>query len=206
MKLRHLWLISLWCWASGGQGAVSSILSCLGQEELKIHQAKTTGPVYYLNQYFINAMATNNKVQLKQDYLQKICADRDFSPSVNFLFYYLLEGREIFDLATIHKSQDAKEAYELSALSSFANEIPHIFFNYLSQLQGLVQRPDCLSQQIPEVGFFLEQFRVLEEDLPPGQLMEDKVKIKKIFSKLKQFDRILEICNRSTEKEEKNKK
>ena len=78
---------------SGGQ-----LLACLGQEEGRIHQGKITGPVYELNQLFVNELAMIKIPLVRSKYIKQICSAQDFSPAVTFLKLLLIKGMDIFEL------------------------------------------------------------------------------------------------------------
>ncbi|MBL6988569.1 MAG: hypothetical protein ISR65_02255 [Bacteriovoracaceae bacterium] len=171
-------------------GSGDPLLRCLGREELTIHQKKMTGPLIYLNRFFINEFSRTDNVKISSKFLKKICeTNSDFSPSVNLLRYLLLYGTKIFT-----KKSRGLNHRSLASVDDISDQIPFIFFNYLSKLQLLAPTASCLSKNIPEFRYFLERFKYLETDIPPSELIADKKRINKIFESLKKFDSIIEKC------------
>jgi hypothetical protein len=172
----------------------SSILSCLGREELAMHKTKQIGPNYRLNQLFVNELAGLGDMTIKPNYLEKICNKPQISPSVDLLRNLLIYGRNIFDQKFRHIESVHIKAYKRALTKELENRAPHIFFDYLSSLQSTASTPHCIKKYIPEISFFLERYRYLEEDLPSSQLMEDKGRIRRIFKKLKRINKIFKKC------------
>lgn len=174
--------------------AEQTLLKCLGKEELVIHKTKMSGPVYRLNQYFINEMSRASELKLRPQSLQKICKGRH-SPSVELLFLLLLEGQNIFRFSQ-WKEDDPTVALmqQKSAISSIFDELPHIFFNYLSSLQAIAPKAKCLEREIPEIAYFIERIKYLEVEVAQTQLLREKDKIKRIFGRLQDLDDILRSC------------
>ena len=174
------------------------LIICLGNEEERLHLSKTTGPVYHLNQLFINEFAGANDIRLKSQYLKKTCASKSFSPSVLLLRLIMLKGADIFELGDLdlHQKGMAEELAERSA---------HIFFNYLAGLQGMTADPQCLNKKIPEIKEFSERFQYLESDRSEHQILKDNKKINIIFNKLKKFDTIVRECEIEAKREQEKK-
>jgi len=175
-------------------GKISNTIKCLAQEELIIHKAKTTGPVYHLNQRLINYFSTISAIDIKASYYPEMCNHPSFSPSVSLLRLLLLKGRIIFKFPKFREEDVAKKAVMDDSINGLINESPHIFFKFLAKLQGLTGRADCLGSKIPHLNYFLDRFKYLEEDYPISRLIEEKEKINEIFNSLKGFDRILSNC------------
>ena len=167
------------------------LLKCLGQEELQIHTRKLEGPVYRLNQRLISEISAAGPIQLKTRFYKQICQNKDFSPSVQLLKVVLINGVSI-----AHKPEltDIKAQYSHATFLDIVDQAPMLFFSYIAQLQGLAQNPDCLNNKIPELEYFLNRFRYLQEDYSNKELLSDKNKIAKIFERLQSFDKILKSC------------
>lgn len=171
----------------------NELLKCLGREELVIHKMKMTGPVYKLNQLFITELASWGGISLKKSKVEKICANDDFTPSVNFMKSLLIEGGAIFEMKSGESNANLRALNE-GRVKGLINRIPHIFFRYLSDLQALSNYPHCLNEKIPELSYYLTQFKYLEEEYSVKELIKDKVKLNSIFSKIKRLDSILKEC------------
>jgi hypothetical protein len=181
----------------------NELMSCLGQEELKIHRSKSTGPAYFLNQLFINELSALYGVNLTPKSLKIVCNSSDFSPSVTLLKLLLLKGESAF---VRPKGTGGVEALKTSSLSGFVDRIPHVFFQYLSKLQALAPIP-CLDLHIPEVSFFIERFKYLEGEIDSKQLMRQSRKIESTFRKLRNLGNYIKSCEELEKKiKEENKR
>lgn len=171
----------------------SDLLKCLGREELVIHKMKMTGPIYKLNQLFITELSSWGGIQLKSSQIEKICANDDFTPSVNLMRGLLIDGGKIFEMKSGASNANLRALNE-GRVQALLNRIPHIFFRYLSDLQAISSYPHCLNEKIPELAFYLTRFKYLEEEYSVQELIKDKVKLNSIFSKIKRLDSILKEC------------
>ncbi len=195
--LKHLILLSLLFWAvffSSHNALASGVLKCLGAEELMLHKQKSTGPVYKLNQEFINEFSSWGRINIDQKKLLDICESKSFPPSVNLLRHFLLDRKNIFTLEKSNQENKALLALQRSLINSFIAKVPKFLFQYLSNLQSLTNDPKCLSQQVPEIAFYMNKFKYLEEEIGGENLINDKDKIKEIFKKIRRFDKIIKEC------------
>lgn len=171
------------------------LLVCLALEEAKIHQRRDTGAQYRLNQLFINEITQFSDVPAKDDAFERVCKEDVFSPSVYLLRELLLNRDGVFDLnAQFGNTQAGLRQFKIGLVKELLNQIPHIFFRYLGDLNREAPGHDCLQKHIPEISYFLERYHYLESDLGVDQLLADKEKIKNIFEKLKDFKGILLKC------------
>lgn len=168
-----------------------TILECLGREELIIHKNAINGPIYDLNQRFINELAAGNSIKVKSKFLKKICSHNEFTPSINLLRALLLNGKDIF---ITNSSNKVKSPYQSVAIDDITKKVPQVFFHYISKFQLLTSDANCLNETIPEIKFFQDKFKYLEGSISQEQLLKDKSKIEKIFSSLKNFDSIIKKC------------
>jgi hypothetical protein len=173
--------------------AASDLLKCLGREELVIHKMKMTGPVYKLNQLFITELSSWGEIQMKRSRIEKICANDDFTPSVNLMRAILIDGGKIFEMKSGADNANLRALNE-GLVQALLNRIPHIFFRYLSDLQAISSYPHCLNEKIPELAYYLTRFKYLEEEYSVQELIKDKVKLNSIFSKIKRLDSVLKDC------------
>ena len=170
--------------------APSEILVCLGDEELKLHKSKNMGPIYNLNQTLVNQIATIPNLVVSRKNTLEICHNKDFGPSLSLLRLILLKGGSIFNI----KKNVAGHGLAVGQLGTFVESAPHIMFNYLNEIQALMPYAYCLSNEVPEVQYFYDRYKYLEEDLNGGQLLKDKKKVKAIFKKIKNLDKVIENC------------
>jgi len=188
--------------SSHSHAKANELMSCLGQEELKIHRSKSTGAAYFLNQLFINELSALYGVNLTKKSLAIVCEPSDFSPSVNLLKLLLLKREKAF---TIPNDDGGVNALKTSSLSGFVDDIPHVFFQYLSKLQALAPIP-CLDRHIPEVRFFIERFKYLEGEIDSSRLMGQAKQIERTFTKLKKLDEYILECQKTDEKRKRDNK
>lgn len=175
------------------EASPKTLLHCLAQEELQIHRSKTSGPLTELNQTLVNEIVSIGNIELKPEFFGQICSDKPpFTPSLKFLHVALTYGERIFEQS--RDKNDPLEGLKDASIKGFMNDVPHIFFKYLSALQGLSSYSQCLFTQIPELKFFLERFHYLEEDFPVKKLLEDKDKIERIFKGLTKLNAIYAEC------------
>lgn len=171
-----------------------TLLSCLGNEELKIHKKKVIGPIFRLNQHFVNKFASFSNIHIKKTHLLNICNDKSFSPSVALLKMILLKG---IDLYIISKNEFQK-AQDLATIESFITEIPHTFFSYLASLQNEASTPDCLPKRVKNMQYFTDNLFYLETHLSYKVLFKEHKKIKELFNSLKKLDQIWKECKKET--------
>lgn len=170
------------------------ILVCLGQEELFFHENKITGPLYNLNQIFINELSAIKNVRVTEIDLDTICQSGRGNVSLSLLMSLLLQREKLF---SIKKENDETEHFfemRKNTIQVLLDDSPHIFFRYIAELQSQTPYPHCLTTKIPELKYFIEQLKYLEGDIPIGDLMKDKLQIRSIFSKLKKYQQIYQEC------------
>ena len=174
----------------------SPILACLAQEELNLHKSKNTGPVYNLNQTLVNQIATIPNLKLSRENLDLVCSNKLYGPSLSLLRLIILEGKKIFSI----KKGSAGHGLAMGQLGTFVETSPHIMFDYLNEIQALMPYAHCLTDEIPEVKYFYDRYKYLEQDLNGYQLIQDKNKIDRIFIGLSKMDQILKSCKARAKK------
>jgi hypothetical protein len=194
LKLVLLMILTILSTNTLAQSKRRDLLYCLGQEELKLHRSKRTGPQYFLNQFFINEAASTGLFKLKKKYYKEICEIKEFPPSIGLMKNLLLKEKKIFEKVKSESSH--LEALYISGLDSLVERAPHIFFQFLSIIQSQTRYAYCFNENIPELHRMLEKFRYLEEDMSPKQLISNKKEINAIFEKLKYLDAIYDKCEK----------
>lgn len=192
--IRFLIIALLFGPVTGQSAEFDSILTCLGQEELKLHKNHQLGPVYILNQTLINELAAIGQVPIKKKYLQDICEAKRLPISVRLIESILIERDNMF---ITERQPDETEHFlkmRLSNLDTLINETPHILYRYLAALQAQTPYPHCLNEKIPHLKEFTHRMRHLEEDFPIEKLMSDKKVLRSIFSRLRNYSTILQEC------------
>lgn len=185
--------------------ALNPLVGCLGQEELRLHKAKRTGPVYKLNQLFLNDMISAGDITLKEEAFKRVCINPTFTPSVDLMREILLQGSQIFMLARKRTQNIGIRNFQLATIEEIKRLIPHIFFSYISDLQSRTATSDCLTKYIPELKYFQERFKYLESEVGGASLISEPSKIKKIFKSLKNLQEIKKKCSKDKIKREKKK-
>ncbi len=185
---------------------LNPLVGCLGNEELKLHKEKRTGPVYKLNQLFLNDLVSAGDITLTESAYKKVCVNYVFTPSVDLMREILLDGEKIFVLSRSVTNKNLRN-FQLSAIAEIERVIPHIFFSYLSDLQARTATSDCLTKYIPGLKAIHNRFKYLENEISPGELLKDKSRIKGIFKALKTYPEIRKKCRSDKKKrdEKKNK-
>ncbi len=181
-------------------GAPNQLLQCLAKEESQLHKEKAQGVLYRLNQDFINELASSNDINLKNVYISEICHSKTTSPTIALLHLLLIKESEIYDL-TLSEVDPAMRAFKMNYINEFQKQVPHFFIQFLSGLQAEMATPDCLAKAIPELNYFNERLKYLEEEMSTHEVMKDKTKIDIIFSKLKDLSSIKANCSLQASRE-----
>ena len=170
------------------------LLQCLAKEEEKLHKKKDQSALYRLNQNFLNELASNNDIAIKKNYVDEICGKPSYSPSVEFLHLLLIKESDIYDLS-LSGVDNSMRPYKMGYINEFQKQVPHLLISYISGLQAETSDAHCLNKAIPEIPYFVEKIKYLEDEISIHQLMNNKQKIENIFKKLRNIDRIISKCN-----------
>lgn len=173
----------------------NSILACLGQEELSLHQGHQFGPVYTLNQTLVNQLAAIGDTTLKTKYLKEICESKSLPSSVRLIEVLMLKGFHAFDTSQREDETEHFHKMRIGNYETLLSELPHIFYSYLASLQSLTPYPFCLKEKIPELNYFTQRLRHLEDEISPKDLIDDKPKLQKVFQGLRRYRTILTECS-----------
>jgi hypothetical protein len=179
--------------------APNLLLQCLAREESHLHKQKTQGVLYRLNQEFINELATSNDIALKKNFVDEICSSKKHSPTVALLRSLLLHESSVYDLA-LSEVDPAMRPFKMGYINEFQKQVPRFFIQYISGLQAEMGTPDCLKKAIPEIAFFNERLKYLEEEMSIHEVMKDKKKIESIFTKLQNIKSIKQNCELISER------
>ena len=175
--------------------ASNLILQCLAKEESQLHKEKAQGVLYRLNQEFINELASSNDIALKKAYVDEICNTKKHSPSVGLLRLLLIKESDIYDLS-LSEVDPTMRPFKMGYINEFQKQVPRLFIQYISGLQAEMATSDCLVKAIPEITFFNERLKYLEEEMNMHEVIRDKNKIDMIFTKLQNITSIKENCVR----------
>lgn len=180
-----------------------SILHCLGDEELFLHESKTLGAVYRLNQDLINRFALANYIRVKPEYLKDICDNPHFSPSLGFLKALLVEGKKIFHLSlTIEQRKEAP--YALRLIDEFEMDSLMYLRRFLADLQSSMPKAHCLDKEIPSLKKTQFKIKYLEDEMDVMELIK-RLPLKDIFNELKGIDQIYQKCSVAAKQEFKKR-
>ncbi|MBC7541032.1 MAG: hypothetical protein H7281_19595 [Bacteriovorax sp.] len=177
------------------QAAPNLLLQCLAKEESLLHKEKSQGVLYRLNQEFLNELATSNDIALKKNFVDEICNSKKHSPSVGLLRLLLLKESDIYDLS-LSEVDPTMRPFKMGYINEFQKQVPRFFIQYISGLQSEMATSDCLAKAIPEIAVFNERLKYLEEEMSTHEVLRDKSRIDKIFTKLQNINSIKENCDR----------
>lgn len=175
------------------------LLKCLGDEEHYLHKVKETGPIYGLNQKFISTFINATEIRLKPQFLKMICHNKRLSPSLGLMENILIRGEELFDKNIVRENAIQ---YGKNKKLEVIYQTKRFFLRYISELQGMSPNATCLESKIPEIKFFLNDFKELEALTDHSYLIKRDGLVAKILKKIKNFSNIYKEC----EKENKVKK
>lgn len=186
------------------QASQNKLLQCLAKEEERIHKNKVHFSQAKLNQDLVNELASSNDILIKEKYLEEICNNPSFPPSVNLLRHLLIYENEIYDLRFTGLEESMK-SFKISYINEFKKQVPNIFITYVSSINAQMPDAYCLERHIPEIKKFNEKVKYLEDELTINDLIKDKKQIKAIFNKLTSAKKIKEKCIEENRKKEKSK-
>ena len=180
------------------------LLHCLAKEENQLHKDKSTGPLYHLNQDFLNELASSNDIALKKVYVDEVCSNSKHSPSVALLHLLLMKEGEIFDLA-MTEVDPTMRPFKMGYIQEFQKQVPKFFIQYIAGLQAGLATSDCLNNAIPDLKYFNERLKYLEEEMTIHEVMSDKKRIDHIFTKLLDYKNIKKNCEKMAQERVKKK-
>lgn len=169
------------------------LLQCLAKEEAQLHKEKAQGVLYRLNQEFINELASSNDIYLKKNFVDEICHSKKFPPSIGLLRLLLLKESGIYNLS-LSNTDSATYPFKMGYINEFQKQVPRFFIQYISGLQSEMATPDCLNKAIPEIAIFSERLKYLEEEMSIHEVIKDKNRIDRIFTKLQNIKIIKLSC------------
>lgn len=184
----------------------NKLLQCLAKEEEFLMKTKAELPFGKLNQELVNELAGSNDIMLKSHYVNEICNNVLYHPSVNLLRMLLLKEKEIYDL-NFEGIEDNLKPFKLGYIYEFQKQVPRIFTQFISSLNAEMPDAHCLEKSIPEIKVFNEKLKYLETEITTKELVKNKKEIEAIFLKLRKFKSIKQKCQRQVDaKLEKIKK
>jgi hypothetical protein len=163
---------------------------CLAKEEQTIHKNQYGDPLFSVNRSMLGLATTFPTLKLKKNYLAIICANDSQSPAEKFLKLTLLKKYDLFS----YSKRRSVRANEKSYSEDFFYKIPEIFFKYISDHQRHAHIADCFKKYIPEIPYFLEQFKYLQSEYSPEKLFAETNKLRKVFKSLDNFNDVSNKC------------
>jgi hypothetical protein len=173
--------------------APNLLLQCLAKEETALHKEKFQGALYHLNQDFLNELASSNDIALKKNYIEEICSAKKHSPSVGLLRLLLIKENDIYDLS-LSEVDASMRPFKMGYINEFQKQVPHLFVQFIGGLQAEMATPHCLERAIPEIKLFNERLKYLEDEMSAHEMIKDKTKIERIFTKLQSLKEIKAKC------------
>lgn len=181
--------------ASYAQTKVNPLLKCLALEEEKYHKIKVHNSRSKLNIELLNEIAQTSELQVKEQYLNQICAKNEANPAERLLEFHLVHGLELFELGGSSNERNLKVA----TISEYQRQLPQVLMRHLANLQSELAIANCLEKNIPEIKKISEKIKYLEEDLALDTLKPHRKDITVIFNKLKNFAEIKRNCRQKPE-------
>ncbi|MBF0206502.1 MAG: hypothetical protein HQK53_06400 [Oligoflexia bacterium] len=178
-----------------GEGRVNPVIRCLAKEEQMIHSQKLLGPVYQINAELLNELLVDEELMIKRKYAASICSFKEFSPSVQVLRYLMSEGRGIFDIG----ANDVRDGRKESVIANLIDIAPQLLISYLMWLQGTMPTTSCLEKNVPEIARYVKLYRYYQDEDSADSLIFNKQSIYNIFNGLKNFDKLMKICQQQKE-------
>jgi hypothetical protein len=187
------------------QAEPNLVLQCLAKEEARLHKNNDHGSSYRLNQDLLNELAGSNTIYFKKKYVDEICQNRAFSPSVSLLKLLLTRETSIFDFST-ENLESSEGSFRLNFIREFQKQAPRLLVQYLAGIQGELPTSNCLENAIPETKSIFERMKYLEEEISFNDIVKDKKKLESIFIKLSKLSTIKIKCQKEFEKTQMNLK
>ena len=173
--------------ATESKEEMTKLLVCLAKEEEQIHKSKTSGPVYELNQTFMNEFSTVNRIDLKEDYYKNICLNPNYSPSIALLRLLILRDKNAFI---------AKNNLDKYAIQTLIDTAPELFVRYIGGLQLITKDAHCLTNEVPEISRFYQSYKALEGEMPTSQILDQSKDLPVILKRINEFDSIFKKCQK----------
>lgn len=172
------------------------LLSCLGQEEERIHKRRTHGVISSLNLEVVNELAQMPDLIVREAYLGEICSHQNFSATLVFLEKLLRYQSSLFVLSDEYMVRNQQRAF----IKDLVRRAPDFFFRYMILLQGLTPDAQCLTRELPGLAKILEDYQHLQEVNQYDFYRQNEKKALEIFARLKRFDQIYDRCEKEQQR------
>jgi hypothetical protein len=186
-----------------GRPLTSQLLLCLGEEEKALHQSKTTGAVYDLNQRIIGELILINGLEGSADLVKGACGAKG-SAAVWVMREMLLRPKSWFVLKPQNSTMENSISVEL--VKDLNMIVPEILLTYISMLQAESATPDCLEKHIPGLKKLHLDVRFLQEEVDLTKITKSEKRLAKIFARLSTPAPIQQKCREEAQRKLKSKK
>ncbi len=179
--------------------AANLLLTCLGAEERRLHQEKSSGPFYELNQRMTAEMVQIPDVTVTPEAYGMICHSKTHSESLKLLELSLRKGGSLFIIPK--KITGLQRSITQGMINDYVEISKEIFLSFISQIQTLSPTPQCLHEEIPALGQFFFEIKHLQVDVDMQKIMAGKDG--KIFDEMKDYAPAFERCRERLKKKTK---
>lgn len=180
--------------------AANRLLTCLGAEEKRLHQAKESGPLYDLNQKMTAEMIQIPDVTIPAAEFKKVCEERSFSESWKLLELSLRKGKKLFIIP--ESITGLQRSITQGMIDDYVLTSKEILLGFISQVQTVSPTPNCLLEEVPELNKFFIEIKYLQEDIDMKKIMAGKDE--RIFEKIKDYPRAFQRCRERDKKKAKS--
>ncbi|MEX0799056.1 MAG: hypothetical protein WD025_06410 [Bacteriovoracaceae bacterium] len=151
-----------------------------------MHKHKLGGPVFKLNQEVISSFVQlRDSIYMKDKYVKQVCAAN--SPSMKVLELLMTKNTVFFSIYT-EKRSPKKLAIDQSNINELREKSSLLFVNFVTQMQAIMSKPNCMEKHIPELTLFYEKMRYILEDIGLRRVMKTLKDPQKVFEKLQALD------------------
>lgn len=174
----------------------NALLTCLGDEEKRLHLAKDTGPLYELNQKMIAEMIQIPNVTISNADFRSVCQSRRISVSWKLLELSLKKGDALF---VIPKGVTGlQKNITEGMIDDYVEASKEILLAFISQVQTLSPTPDCLVSEVPKLEKLFTRIKYLQEDVDIKKIMEPLEE--NIFDRVTDYPKYFQRCRERTKK------
>lgn len=176
--------------------AANQLLTCLGNEERRLHQQKEMGPLYDLNQKMTAEMIQIPNVTISPQEFKSVCLEKRFSESWRLLELSLRMGKKLFIIP--ESITGLQRSITQGMIDDYVLTSKEILLGFISQVQTFSPTPNCLLEEIPELYKFFIEIKYLQEDIDLKKIMAGKDE--RIFEKIKYYPKAFQRCRERAKK------
>lgn len=180
--------------------AANQLLICLGAEEKRLHQEKSSGPLYDLNQKMTAEMIQIPNVTITPNEFKSVCRKNRFSQSWKLLELSLRKGKKLFIIP--ESITGLQRSITQGMIDDYVETSKEILLGFISSVQAESPTPNCLFEEIPLLNKFFIEIKYLQEDIDIQKIMAGKDE--KIFDKMKDYPSAFQRCRERAKKKAKS--